>query len=200
MLSNTAETLRARPQLYRAKLGVYLLIVSLSIFFVAALIAYALIRTSVGIQLEPLVMPLSFWVSTLALLATSFFLHLAVLSIRREKQIRYRRFLWAAMVFGGFFLVLQAEGMWSLIRTHFALEAGYGKLYGICFSIALLHAAHVIGGGFFLGYVWAETRKGKYDHERHWTVDICATYWHFLDVVWILMLITFWWTESSLRS
>ena len=72
MLSNTVETLKARPQLFRAKLGVYLLIASLAIFFLAAMIAYGIIRTSVSINLKPLQMPLSFVVSTVLLLINSF--------------------------------------------------------------------------------------------------------------------------------
>jgi len=43
----------------------------------------------------------------------------------------------------------------------------------------------------FLGYVTRQAFRGKYDHERHWAVDHCASYWHFLDVVWACMLITF---------
>ena len=54
MLSNSVEALKSRPQLFRAKLGVYILIVSLGIFFLAALIAYGIIRTSVEINLKPL--------------------------------------------------------------------------------------------------------------------------------------------------
>lgn len=200
MLRNSVEALKARPQLFRAKLGVYILIVSLAIFFVAALIAYGIIRTSVSVNLKPLQMPWSFLVSTLVLMAISLSLHFSVVSVRREKQGNYRRFLTLSLVLGFLFLLLQGEGMVRLILTHFQSEAGSGKLYGICFTLALLHAAHVIGGIIFLSYVWVQSKKNRYDHERHWTVDICASYWHFLDVVWILMLVTFWLTEQSVHA
>ncbi len=42
-----------------------------------------------------------------------------------------------------------------------------------------------------MGWVIFRALRGSYDHERHWPVDICATYWHFLDVVWVVMLVTF---------
>lgn len=198
MLRNSVEALKARPQLYRAKLGVYLLIVSLGIFFVASLVAYAVIRTAVTINLKPLEVPNSFLISTLVLIATSVVLHLSVVYIRREKQTQFRRLLGTGMLLGLVFLILQCEGMFRLISTHFSVEAGAGKLYGITFTLALLHALHVIGGIVFLGYVWVQVGKDRYDHERHWTVDICATYWHFLDVIWIVMLATFWFTESAI--
>jgi cytochrome c oxidase subunit 3 len=57
--------------------------------------------------------------------------------------------------------------------------------------LAFLHALHVIGGIGFLGFVIAQASQQRYDHERHWTVDNCASYWHFLDAVWIVMLATF---------
>ena len=145
-------------------------------------------------------MPFSFIASTALLLANSLILHLAVVNVRQEKQKAFRRYLGIAMFFGLVFLLLQGEGMVRLIQTHFGSEAGAGKLYGICFTLALLHALHVIGGIAFLIYVWVQTRRDRYDHERHWTVDICASYWHFLDIVWIVMLVTFWWTEFSIRS
>lgn len=200
MLRNSVDALKARPQLFRAKLGVYIFIVSLAIFFVAALIAFAIIRTSVAIDLMPLEMPSSFWGSTVVLVAISFLLHLAVVNVRQEKQLQFRRFLTTAVVLAFVFLILQGEGMYRLIATHFSTTDGSGKLYGIGFTLALIHAFHVIGGVVFLIYIGVQMSKDRYDHERHWTVDICATYWHFLDVIWILMLATLWLTESSLRG
>lgn len=194
------DTLKSRPQLYRAKLGVYILIVSLAIFFVASLIAYAIIRTSLSIELKPLVIPGSFLISSIILIANSFVLHCAVVDIHHEKQVQYRRLLATSLLLVFVFLVLQTDGMFRLISTHFSLEAGAGKLYGISFTLAFLHAVHVIGGIVFLVYVWIQTSKDRYDHERHWTADICATYWHFLDVIWIVMLVTFWLTERFCRS
>jgi cytochrome c oxidase subunit 3 len=43
----------------------------------------------------------------------------------------------------------------------------------------------------FLGYVMVNAQRQRYDHERHWAVNHCAGYWHFLDVVWVVMLVTF---------
>ncbi|MEC9092159.1 MAG: cytochrome c oxidase subunit 3 [Planctomycetota bacterium] len=200
MLRNEADTLKSRPQLYREKLGVNILIVSLAIFFVASLVAYVIIRTSVSISMEPLVMPVSFLVSTVVLIANSLVLHFSVLNVHREKQIQYRRLLALSFLLVFAFLTLQIEGMFRLISTHLSSEQGTGKLYGISFTLAFLHALHVIGGIVFLIYIWIQTGRDRYDHERHWTVDICATYWHFLDVIWIVMLITFCATEATCRS
>ena len=63
--------------------------------------------------------------------------------------------------------------------------------------LAILHALHVLGGIFALGIVSVRTAMGQYDHERHWPVDFAAHYWHFLDLVWIVMLTTFWLTTGG---
>ncbi|MDB4756560.1 cytochrome c oxidase subunit 3 [Mariniblastus sp.] len=200
MLRHSIDTLQSRPQLYRAKLGVYLLIVSLAVFFLASLVAYAVIRTALSIEMKPLVVPISFIVSTAFLIANSVVLHFAVLAVRGERQDQFHKLLYASFALSVVFLALQCIGMGQLIETHFSVQKGFGKLYGISFTLAFVHAAHVLGGVVFLIYVAAQMKKNRYDHERHWTVDICATYWHFLDVVWIVMLATFWFTESALAA
>jgi cytochrome c oxidase subunit 3 len=59
------------------------------------------------------------------------------------------------------------------------------------FTLSLIHVLHVAGGIIFLGYIITQAFRNRYDHERHWAVDHCAGYWHFLDVVWIMMLALF---------
>jgi heme/copper-type cytochrome/quinol oxidase subunit 3 len=89
------------------------------------------------------------------------------------------------------FTMFQAIGLQELLTKHFSATDGSTKSFGICFTLAFLHALHVIGGIGFLGFVIAQASQQRYDHERHWTVDNCASYWHFLDAVWIVMLATF---------
>ncbi len=70
---------------------------------------------------------------------------------------------------------------------------------GMVVVLAFLHALHVAGGVLALGIVGARSLLGKYDHERYWAVDFAALYWHFLDVVWVSMLVVFWLTTGGFR-
>jgi heme/copper-type cytochrome/quinol oxidase subunit 3 len=81
--------------------------------------------------------------------------------------------------------------MYDLLTHHFSQSDGSTKVYGMSFTLSFIHALHVIGGMVFLGFVIFQAYREKYDHERHFAVDHCASYWHFLDVVWACMLITF---------
>ncbi len=55
----------------------------------------------------------------------------------------------------------------------------------------IIHALHVVGGVAALVFIFFGIARGAYDHERHFPVRFCAMYWHFLDVVWIIMLLSF---------
>jgi heme/copper-type cytochrome/quinol oxidase subunit 3 len=52
-----------------------------------------------------------------------------------------------------------------------------------------LHALHVIGGMVLLGAVTAKAFAGRYSATYHPGVTYAAMYWHFLDVVWLVMFV-----------
>jgi cytochrome c oxidase subunit 3 len=89
------------------------------------------------------------------------------------------------------FMGLQFDAMREMLAGP-ALDGGTGKgVAGMVVVLALLHAAHVAGGVIALTVVSIRSWLGRYDHERHWPVDFAAQYWHFLDVVWLCMLLAF---------
>ncbi|MBI5300540.1 MAG: heme-copper oxidase subunit III [Chloroflexi bacterium] len=47
-----------------------------------------------------------------------------------------------------------------------------------------MHAFHVLTGVLFIGVVLRNGLRGRYSAERHWAVEACTNYWHFVDVVW----------------
>ncbi len=209
MLKQSISLVPARRDLYQAKLVFYLFIASLTVFFVASLITYCVIRFEAfrSIQLtynaqsdsmeptfrsyEPLKLPISFWTSTAILVAISFFLQRACWLVHREHQEKFRQCLMWAWAMAVAFVFIQSFGLRELIVQHFSETDGSTKVYGMSFTLALIHALHVIGGLGFLGFIIFQAFRGRYDHERHWAVDHCAGYWHFLDCVWVSMLIVF---------
>lgn len=194
-IKSSLKNIGIRQNVFRAKLIFYLFLASLGIFFFAGMLSYYIIRTQ---SFQPITreylnlrLPTSFWVSTITLLFISGFLQRAVWCIRREKQVAFRRYLILAWLSAFAFLVIQYSGMHSLYNTHFTMADGSTKAYGLCFTMAFLHALHVVGGMVFLGFIIYRGFANKYDHEHNYAVEHCAAYWHFLDVVWVAMLITF---------
>lgn len=202
MLRETPDTFSMRRDLYQARLVFVLFIASLGMFFAACIAFYVVLiaglKSPTGELAQPVVyrpldLPLSFWVSTGLLILTSLWLHLAAYSVARERQHLCLSYLQAGFLSALGFLIVQSLGMNKLLQEHFAYieQSGLTRLYGVCFAFSFIHALHVVGGLVFIGYVLVQCYRGRYDHERHWAVDHCAWYWHFLDVVWVAMLIAF---------
>ena len=61
------------------------------------------------------------------------------------------------------------------------------RMYGLVFCLILLHALHVIGGVISLCVVTVRALHGRYDHENYLGVKYAAAYWHFLDIIWLIM-------------
>lgn len=195
MLKQSISLVPARRDLYQAKLVFYLFIASLSMFFIASLVTYYLVRVQsfqpIQRSYEALTIPWSFWASTVLLVLVSFFLHRASWMVHRERQAEFRRWLICGCSAAIVFVFIQAIGLQELLLHHFTQSDGSTKVYGMSFTLSLIHVLHVVGGIGFLGFVIFQAFRNRYDHERHWAVDHCASYWHFLDVVWVMMLVTF---------
>ena len=195
MLKQSISLVPSRRDLYQAKLVFYLFLASLTVFFIASLVTYCIIRTQafqpINRSYEALQLPMTFWNSTGLLVLISVFLQRACWLVNRERQKEFRRWLVWAWFSAVVFMIIQAFGMHDLLTHHFTKTDGTTKVYGMSFTLALIHALHVLGGMIFLAYVMWQATRNKYDHERHFAVDHCAAYWHFLDVVWFTMLVMF---------
>lgn len=183
-------------------LGMRLFLVSLFMLFGAAMIGYAFIR--VGQMHEPppgsmrpsvppgsLHFPGLLWVSTALVICVSFTMSRAVSAVRREKQHAFRVWISLSLGLAIGFLLVQAPAMAVLLIEHQRLRAGGLFLYGFVFVLILLHALHVAGGMIALLRIAFRTGQGAYDHEHYNPVRHTAWYWHFLDVIWIIMFTTF---------
>ena len=207
MLKRTINLVPARRDLYQAKLLFYLFLASLGMFFLGSLITYLVIRdqafrpipnavpnsiATMGPEVyQALRIPITFWISTIMLILVGVLLQRACWMIQRERQVDYRRLLMFAWLAALAFVLIQAIGLRDLLVQHFSQSDGSTKVYGMSFALSFIHALHVIGGIGFLGFVIFQAYRNRYDHERHWAVDHCTSYWHFLDVVWACMLIVF---------
>jgi cytochrome c oxidase subunit 3 len=194
MLKESLNLVPARRDHYKATVFFYWFMASLAMFFLASLVTYIIIRTQsfqpIQRKYEPLSMPQSFWLSSLFLIVTSILLERTVWQVRRQKS-DFANWLLFAAISAVLFVVVQCFALKYLVDQHFMASDGSTKVFGMSFVLALLHGLHVVGGIVYIGYVYYQSIRGKYDHERFWAIKYCAGYWHFLDLVWIAMLITF---------
>lgn len=195
MLKDKLSLLSSRRDLHQARWLFWTFLASLGMFFAATMASYVIVRTQSTLAVRrsyaALELPAAFWVSTALMLLTSLLLERAVWLVRRERQLRFRQTLVAAAATGGLFLMVQLVAMSQLLVRHFSTDDGSTKFYGFTFALALVHALHVLGGVVFLVSLIVRAHQNLLDHERYWSVTHCAGYWHFLDLVWISMLVTF---------
>jgi len=198
MLLSSRVTTPRLPSDQRYQLGGWLFLISLMMFFLASILLFALYaywRREDPQSAEPL--PLGFVLSTVCLILISGLAHGATRTIRREQRLPTAGLLGITSLLALAFMGVQFTAMRDLLGGS-SLAAGNGRgLAGMIFVLAFLHALHVAGGVIALGIVSVRAALGRYDHERHWPVDFAAQYWHFLDVVWLCMLLAFWLTSGG---
>jgi cytochrome c oxidase subunit III len=186
------------PSDRRQQFGAWLFLGSLLIFFLSTILLYVIYayrRADDPQSQAPL--PLSFLVSTICLLAISVLVHMATRAVRRDQFLRTSNLLFVGAVLAMVFMAIQAFAMGNLLNSP-ATFAGTGKgVVGMVVVLAVLHALHVLGGVIALAVTGFVARSGRYDHERHFPVLFAAQYWHFLDVIWLFMLVAFYFTTGG---
>ncbi|MFK7790763.1 MAG: heme-copper oxidase subunit III [Phycisphaeraceae bacterium] len=185
-------------------LGMWLFLVMLAILFVAGMLAYVIVRISGTFErvnpvtgevfpatappLHTLEVPLVLWLSTAAILLSSYTIHRALDNVVHERQSKFRQSLIATLLLAVPFFLAQGAGLATMLGQ--AAEGGTALQYAV-FVLIVIHALHVVGGLVPLIVVTRQAHAGRYDHEYHSPVKGLAMYWHFLDVVWLLMFACF---------
>ncbi len=179
----------------RSEQGAWLFLVSLAVFFFSCMILYAIyvvlrLDPASG-EVSPFFIPRSFLLTTVNLIAISIVLHLAVGAAREQRIVDLRRYVILAAILALAFFVIQGFGLAEMVGDMFQPATTMRNLYGLTFCLVIVHALHVVGGVAGLVFLLFGLSRGAYDHERYFPVKFCAMYWHFLDVVWLLMLAAF---------
>jgi cytochrome c oxidase subunit 3 len=166
-------------------LGMLLFIISEVMIFGAFFTAYFFIRIAEG---EPwpapgthLPVPVAF-VNTLILVSSSFTLHWAEQSIKRGNRFGLKAGMLTTFLLGCTFLFIQIN---EYANLGFAPQDHAQQT--IFYSLTGLHGAHVFIGLLILLSVTVRAFRGHYSPESHRGVDVPGIYWHFVDIMWIVV-------------
>jgi cytochrome c oxidase subunit III len=175
------------PEGYR--IGIWLALASVTMMFLALTSAYVVNRA----QVPPLEFPSIFILSTSVIILSSVTFELTRRALRKRNERSFARWLSLTAILGLTFLVAQALAWRQLIKAGFFVNTN--RHSGFAYIFTGLHAVHLLGGIIGLGYVVTRTRMGNWTAlRRRASVDAAAIYWHFLDGLWIyLLLILFVW-------
>jgi cytochrome c oxidase subunit 3 len=132
-------------------------------------------------------LPLAFWYSTAAIIASSITLVVAGRSFKERQMARYRRLMTATIVLGVLFIALQVIGFKQLWSIGVTLQKNVS--FSFLYVIVGLHAAHVIGGIIALFVLFAKAFSAKTRTYNAVPVEVTSIYWHFVDILWIYLLL-----------
>lgn len=124
-------------------------------------------------------------VATVVLVASSGTMHLAVSAAARHDRRAAIRWLGVTALAGLLFLANLVLGEYAVADFRIDDHA-YGSIF---YLMTGFHGLHVVGGLVFMGAV-AAAIAGRSRAPAHETVEVCAYYWHFVDVVWVAMFST----------
>jgi cytochrome c oxidase subunit 3 len=126
--------------------------------------------------------------NTALLVASSFTLHWAHVAIRNENRRNFVLGLAVTLLLGIVFIGGQVLEYYEfIIRKGFTLESGI--FASAFFGLTGLHGLHVTLGAVLIGIVFIRGLYGQYSSERHTSVSTVSMYWHFVDVVWIFLVV-----------
>jgi cytochrome c oxidase subunit 3 len=165
---------------------------SITMMFAGLTSAYIVKRNQANWAM--LQVPTIFWWSTAVIALSSVTVQLAVRDFRDRKLGRYRLLVTTTAILGALFLVLQGVGFWQLGKQDIRLVgAGSNPSYSFLLAIAGLHGLHVLGGVIALLVIFGKAVSTKYRSYSSIPIEVAATYWHFVGVLWLYLVLFFNW-------
>jgi cytochrome c oxidase subunit III len=174
-----------KQKLHPHKFTLWVAIGSILMMFAGLTSAYIVKRNQANWQTFDL--PIAFWFSTAAVVASSGTMWLALKSFKERVMSRYRMLMVATMVLGALFIVLQIVGFQQLWQKGITLQGNVS--YSFLYVIVGLHALHVIGGVIALIVMSLLAFSSKKRNYSTVPVELMSTYWHFVDILWLYLLV-----------
>jgi heme/copper-type cytochrome/quinol oxidase subunit 3 len=190
---------------YNVKLGMWVFLLSEVMFFTGLIGSYIILRFANQSQWaapgQVLNVPLTA-LNTFILICSSVTMVKAFAEIEQGNQAGLRKYLVATALLGMVFLSVQAIEYTKLAHEGFVpMAAQYaahgrhggeavlgGPLYGATFyTMTGFHGTHVTIGVLCLWFTVFQAYRGRYTKHNFGGVEAMGLYWHFVDLVWIIL-------------
>ena len=163
-------------------------LVSIAMMF-AGLTSGYIVRRQTGTWMK-FDLPFTFWISTALILISSMSMNWSVQLIRKNAIKKLPTAILITFLLGIGFGAFQFISWATLISkniyfTGVESSASASYLYILC----ALHLCHILGGLIALGVIYVRSLMQKYSSDNHLGIKLCATYWHFLDGLWVYLFL-----------
>ena len=163
-------------------------LVSIAMMF-AGLTSGYIVRRETGTWMK-FDLPFTFWISTAIIILSSITMNWCIQLIRKNSLKTLANAVLITLLLGIGFGVFQFISWYVLISKNIYFtgtesNASASYLYVIC----ALHLCHIIGGLMGLSVIYIKSLRRKYSADNHLGIKLCATYWHFLDGLWVYLFL-----------
>ena len=184
----TSTTTKTETKLLPGDLAIWMFIFMELLVFGIFFIAYAVMRSQNIEMFNHYQLTLNRElgaINTLLLITSSYFVVRAVQAIRSNNVQACIQWLYAALVGGAGFLVLKTFEYSDKFSEGINLSTN--TFYMFYLSLTMFHFLHVILGMVILFAIIIKARAGAYTGKNHTGIETGASYWHMVDLVWIIL-------------
>lgn len=186
------QELNDTTKVYQAKkMMLWFAIISLSMAFAGLTSAYV-VSAQRPDWIDNYTIPTAFYISLGVIVLSSVTIHYAKLNIKNESNKTAMYLLLTTFVLGIVFIILQFVGFSEFIKSgHYFTGSESNITTSYIYLIVLLHVVHILAGLLTLLVVIYNHYKLKYMNGETLGIEQAATFWHFLDGLWIYLLLFF---------
>ena len=185
-MSETTNLIQV-PQSENTKFGMWVFLGGEVVFFISLILVLLLTRLvnpNYEAEFRSLLSIPIIAINTFILLTSSYFVVRALEAIGFGNQKGMRNNLIGVVILGLLFLAGQAFEWASLFRD----GVSYSTIFGMpFFTVTGIHGTHVFIGVLWAIYILAGHRRLPYTKENHLGIENFGLYWHFVDIVWIVL-------------
>lgn len=183
-----------QKKIHPHKFTLWLALGSIVMMFAGMTSAYIVKRNQANWQGFEL--PKVFWYSTAAILISSLTIHFALRAFRNREMAKYRQLMGITAILGVLFIVLQFIGFSDLNARGIKMLGQGSNVAGSFLGVITgLHIVHVLGGVIALAVMVIKAYAGNKRNYSAVPVEMAATYWHFVDILWIYLFLFLNWIQ-----
>ena len=171
----------------KGRLGLWLLLGGIVMLFGGFSSAYIVLR---GLPYwQNVAIPSVLWVTTALLLASSVTIEMTRKAMAKGLEGPAKAWIGVTGALGLAFLVGQVVAWSQMVRAGVYLPSTLHSSF--LYILTGTHGLHILGGMGALTYVLTQTFRGRYTATDHEPISLCATYWHFMDGLWVYLFLMF---------
>lgn len=176
-----------RKKIHPHKFTLWVGLGSIIMMFAGLTSAFIVKRSQAGWQ--DIEAPSIFIYSTLVIFISSITVQMAVRAHKQREMPKYRLFITITAILGSLFVAMQFFGFKTMWVGGITFRSSISGSF--LFVILGLHALHVIGGVITLLAMFFKAFSRKVRTYSSVGIEVAATYWHFVDLLWIYLVVFF---------